>query len=144
MNELNKHFLQKICKSEHSVGVHVRRGDMTKEGYYWRVLSPEYYIKAMELFPNSTFYFFSDDMNWVEKNIICCVPHLQCEKVDCNTDDQGYLDLALLVNCRGFICSSGSLGKFGALLAVKPPERVVVPEGTEQIWIDTLDNCMML
>lgn len=144
INDENKKILDEIRNRNNTVGVHVRRGDMAKPGGYWQVISAEYYLKAMKMFPNMTFYFFSDDVQWVKENIISKVPEYSCEIVNCNTDDNGYLDLNLLRYCRNYICSSGSLGKIACILSDYENKRIVLPRGEHKIWREVFENQYIL
>ena len=134
----NQRCIQKIEKMPNSVCVHVRRGDMSQEGYYWKVLSPDYYINIIENNRDKMFFFFSDDMDWVKSNIISKLSDVRYELVDHNPDDQGYLDLFLMTKCKNYICSSGSLGKIAAVFSKYEGKKVYLPEGTSDNWIDAL------
>lgn len=136
----NQKYIKKIESSKDSVCVHVRRGDMAQEGYYWKVLSPDYYLEQINKNCDKMFFFFSDDMEWVKKEIVCKLSDVRYELVDHNSDDQGYLDLFLMASCRNFICSSGSLGKIAALLSRFEDKEVILPEGTPKNWIEALQE----
>lgn len=129
-DEGNKKFYEMILHDDNSVGVHVRRGDMKVVGNYWKVLRPLFYKQAMDKFDFSctTFYFFSDERDWISDNIL---PLFQDEIkyvfVDCNESDRGYLDLVLLSVCRHQIASQGSFGKYAWLLNKYDEKCLVVP-----------------
>lgn len=135
MDRTNTKYFNDIKKDDNSVGVHVRRGDMSKEGYYWTVLSGQYYVNAIKNFSNANFYFFSDDTKWVQENILKELPNLKYTLMDYNGDDKGYLDLALLAECKNFICSQGSLGKIAALLC-NDMKKIVIPYDKNNVWLN--------
>lgn len=130
LDENNKKFYEMILQDNNSVGVHVRRGDMKVVGNYWKVLRPLFYKQAMDKFDfsSTTFYFFSDEREWISDNIL---PLFQEEIkyvfVDCNASDRGYLDLVLLSVCRHQIASQGSFGKYAWLLNKYDKKCLVVP-----------------
>jgi hypothetical protein len=65
----------KEMESRASVAVHIRRGDFLQAGgaAYHGVMSGLYYENAIRLIkertPGAFVYFFSDDLDWVRKNI---------------------------------------------------------------------------
>lgn len=103
--------------------VHVRRGDLVNrsaEFYeanpWYKPLPEEYFFNTIQYvkgrYPNVQFYFFSDEMDWVEKNLCpqIDVPyHLVC-------GNKAYVDLALIAECDVVIGSHGSFGVMGARL----------------------------
>lgn len=144
MDRTNTKCAIEIENDENSVGVHVRRDDMSKEGYYWDVLTPQYYVNAIRKFPDANFYFFSDDINWVRENILKEFSGFHYKLMEHNGDNKGYLDLALLAKCKNFICSSGSLGKIAALLCENQKKKIVIPYSKNSIWLDVFPRESLL
>lgn len=115
-------ILQEIQNCE-SCAIHVRRGDLAiYNEYYGFPPNVEFFVEAMRIIkknvPNIRFFFFSDEMDYVKREI---VPYID-EDVDyklCygNGSDKGYLDLYLIKSCKHFICSQGSFGAFGRILS---------------------------
>ncbi len=105
--------LQRI-RERKCVGVHVRRGDMSTEidGCYWKVHPAQYFINVtmIETFKDYKWFFFSEDKEWVEEQII---PNIDVENevVEGNDIEHGYRDLYLMMNCDAIVTSQGSLGK---------------------------------
>lgn len=103
--------------------VHVRRGDLARgDKYYGGATSVEYFLKAMTVVKGLNndvrFFFFSDDPEWVEKNIIpAVVDKSACKVVKSNGSDRGYMDLFMMTHCPYVISSIGSLGVFAAILS---------------------------
>lgn len=103
--------------------VHVRRGDLVNrsaafyEANPWYIPLPEeYFFNTIQYvkghYPNVQFYFFSDEMDWVENNL-CSQIDAPCHLVCGN---KAYVDLALIAECDVVIGSHGSFGKMGARL----------------------------
>lgn len=103
--------------------VHVRRGDLVNrsaEFYeanpWYKPMPEEYFVNTIQYvkrhYPNVQFYFFSDEMDWVEKNL-CSQIDVPCHLV---CDNKAYVDLALIAECDVVIGSQGSFGKMGARL----------------------------
>lgn len=116
---------------ENSVAVHVRRGDLSEVdtiGFYGSPASVEYFLDAIKYLwkrlCSPVFYFFSDGMDYVEKNIISNLPGNINYQMISNGSDKGYCDLFLISKCSHHITSKGSLGKYGACL--NPNKGVVI------------------
>jgi hypothetical protein len=143
---------EEIKKNNYAVGVHVRRGDLkifnTAYGhpadfdYFCRAVS-YMYSKVVDPF----FYFFSDEPQWVERELIGRLPikNTQYKMVNENGSDKGYMDLFLLAACAHQITSKGSFGKFGALLEDSKNKIVILSdEPVEYIWRKRLINPVYL
>jgi len=119
IGEADKSTLDSILKAKKSVGVHVRRGDMAylTENSYWKIIPKEYFINVckMEEFSDATFFFFSEEPEWIIENI---VPFITAEYrvVQGNSSYYGYRDLFLLSKCKYQVVSQGSFGKWAYAL----------------------------
>ena len=102
--------------------IHVRRGDLSEYSVaYGQPCSNGYFAKAIKIVkglePRARFYFFSDEPDYVRKELLPALPpDLDGRIVSGNGSDKGYLDLALISKCSHVIASIGSLGVFGAFL----------------------------
>jgi hypothetical protein len=138
LDKKNKDFLSKIRKEKNSVCVHVRRGDMAITAFYWITPPNEYFVQAINLmknkFPDAHFFFFSDELDFVQDNII---PLLEIGTnytfVTGNGSDRGYVDLFLCSECKHQIASQGSLGKFGYYLNKYNDKILVTPENIKTL-----------
>ncbi len=140
-------MLQKIAAGP-SCAIHVRRGDLSQfhEAYGYPA-SAEYFVKAIEIVKsynkNTTFYFFSDGMDFVRNDI---VPRLGAdthyELMDSFGADKGYLDLYLISKADFIIVSHGSLGTFGKLLSVKN-QLMISPRYISNI-MNNYPNCIFI
>lgn len=97
--------------------VHVRRGDLAnREDRWYKKVPNEYFINAIryvhENNENVHFYFFSDELDWVETNL--------CNHIDVSyrlmRGNKAYEDLILISECDIVIASQGSFGRWGARL----------------------------
>ena len=98
--------------------VHVRRGDLAKmdDPFYGKV-TEAYFQRAIEYilhhFENVKFFFFSDEMDWVESHLAGIYDSYPHRLVRGNTAAE---DLNLMAHCDCFITSQGSAGKFAAMV----------------------------
>lgn len=117
-DEKNLQYATKI-KNTLSVGVHIRRGDFVNLG--WNIENSYYFDSAKklsELYPELTFFVFSDDIEW-------CREHadelgLSFAKdiifVDGNLHGKNYIDLQLMTMCQGLLMSNSSFSYLTALM----------------------------
>ena len=141
-----------IKGNKHTVGVHVRRGDLKVfNDAYGAPAGFDYFCKAISYFCSKIekpfFYFFSDEPQWIEDELIGKLPPLnaQYKIVTGNGSDKGYMDLFLLASCEHQITSKGSFGKLGALLS-KSEDKIVIlcDDSIEHAWKNILINPIFL
>lgn len=128
LSEKNKSILNEI-KSTPSVFIHVRRGDYYSPKYIARLggtCPKEYYEKAIKYIidkvPHARFYIFSDDIDYVKQNF--SIPNSQF--IDWNVNDNSYLDMYLMSNCKYAIIANSTFSFWGAMLGTKK-EIVIYP-----------------
>lgn len=133
----NRVVCSEIAGCRCSVGVHVRRGDMTVElPVYGKPATTEYFRRAVKYMDSKlqdpVYYFFSDEPSWVADTLL---PQLglggedvreRARIIDINGSDKGYMDLFLIAQCAHQITSKGTIGKYGALLKDCPDKIVVM------------------
>ena len=106
------------------VSVHIRRGDYLKFADYHAIVGNEYYSKAMEQFPSdSTYVFFSDDIEWCKKTF-------KSEKNVFIEKQDDVLDLYLMSNIANNIIANSSFSWWGAWLNDNKDKTVIAPK----IW----------
>ncbi|MDR2107401.1 MAG: alpha-1,2-fucosyltransferase [Holosporaceae bacterium] len=133
LDAVNLKILEKIRAQPCAIGVHVRRTDMSISHDYFSALSADYFIKAVqkakELFRAPYFFFFSDDVDWVKKNIL---PQLKAdtkyEVIDVNDYSKGYMDMFLMSECKHQIRSQGSMGEMSYILNKYPLKKLIAPK----------------
>lgn len=126
-------MLLKICNCE-SVGVHVRRGDFVELGWDKGV---DYYLKAMheayQKISNAVFFVFSDDRQWVIKNLSGKIPFIQVAIDEQHADIK---EFDLLKHCKHQIISESTFGWWAAYLNDNDSKRVFVPfDCRGDIWL---------
>ena len=104
--------------NQHKCAVHVRRGDLARGDNPWYGgVTDDYFFRAIsyveEHHPNTRFFFFSDEMDYVEKNL---VPNLKVDYQMVKEHHKGYEDLLLISICDTIVASQGSFGKYAAML----------------------------
>lgn len=107
----NKKAYDKIISSACPVAIHIRAGDLLKD---LKKLDKKYLLKSIEiinkkLYPQKpTFFIFSNDMNYVKKNIINSkFKFYDIEFVEENDNDKGFIDWYLMFKCRHIISTVG-------------------------------------
>jgi hypothetical protein len=122
---------------DHSVAVHVRRGDLA--GYmigYGYPVSEDYFGNAIKymlgIFTQLKFYFFSDDLDYVKNTLIPSIGMDFKYTLVSNTPENGHYDLFLMARCTHQITSKGTLGKYSALLGTNEDKVVIVSKDDNQ------------
>lgn len=130
INAQNQHIGQ-IMKTEHSVSVHVRRGDYLGA---FPVQDMSFYDKAIKYFRDKymavRFYVFSDDLDWCRSHFIgddMCF-------VDWNRGGDSPFDMYLMSCCRHNIIANSSFSWWGAWLNDNPQKEVIAP----RLWFNNV------
>jgi hypothetical protein len=115
-----------------SVSLHVRRGDYINDSKTARIMdvcSLEYYLAAVDniakCVKRPVFYIFSDDIDWVKKNLPISFP---CVYVDHNRGAESYRDMQLMSLCKHNVIANSSFSWWGAWLNDNPGKIVVAPK----------------
>jgi hypothetical protein len=112
-----------FCKvSENSTCIHVRRGDYVTSPNHHPVQTVEYYKKAIDLIGDSTFYVFSDDLEWCRENLGPIKENMIFIDVR-----NPYVSLCLMTKCRNHIIANSSLSWWAAWLGKKEGQIVFSP-----------------
>jgi hypothetical protein len=135
LDEKNLAVCREIESCENPIGVHVRRGDMAVEGGYWEVIPAQYFINLCEDLngEDTTFFFFSEEPEWILKNII---PYVNIRyKIVSNNAFDGCKDLYLLSRCRYQATSQGSFGKYAYMMNDREDKNRIVYDKTDsRLW----------
>lgn len=130
-NGKNLELEQEISRIN-AVSLHVRRGDYVsnpKTLAVHGVCSLDYYREAIRYIEERVvaphFFIFSDDLNWVKKEIPISHP---CYHVDHNRGAASYNDMRLMSFCRHHIIANSSFSWWGAWLDPRPDKIVVAPK----------------
>lgn len=125
-------------QNTNSTSVHIRRGDYLipeNARKYSGICTMEYYVAAMnyirDMFPDTTFFFFSDDIEWVRNNLY----RDGDDVVDCNHGENSFFDIFLMSQCKNNIIANSSFSWWGAWLNSRNDKVVVSPRR----WFKHLD-----
>jgi Glycosyl transferase family 11 len=130
--ELIKNVIEKgkELETQSSIAVHIRRGDFLNEKItaFHGVMSPFYYEKAIRLVkekvPAASVYFFSDDIEWVKKNLTV---DRNAELISAFTQS-AIEDFYLMTKCRHNIIANSSFSWWPAWMNTHPDKIVVAPK----------------
>jgi hypothetical protein len=133
---------QQISQSN-AVSIHLRRGDYlhdpgisAKHG----VCSLDYYETALrhiaDRLDRPTFFVFSDDIEWVRKNLKIAAP---CQYVDHNRGASSFVDMYLMSLCQHNIIANSSFSWWAAWLNSNVDKMVLTPKKWFLQDIDTSD-----
>lgn len=119
--------LKTVIESQNAVSIHVRRTDYVNRDYYF--LTGGYYKRAMKYIAarveNPHFYIFSDDIDWVERNMEFKYPHTF---VKVNENHESYFDMWLMSLCKHNIIAHSTFAWWGAWLNKNPDKIVIAPD----------------
>lgn len=107
-----------LSAGRYTCAIHVRRGDLARGDNPWYGgVSDEYFLRAIayveEQHPNTKFFFFSDEMDYVENQL---APRLSVDFELVRGPHKAYEDLTLIAKCQTIIASQGNFGKYAAML----------------------------
>lgn len=142
IDEKNQKVLDNILNTN-SVSIHVRRGDYVTLDYVNKIhgtCSLDYYNHAINYIASKVkkpyFYLFSDDTDWVIKNLKIDYPFTI---VDFNSG-KGWFDMHLMKNCKHNVTANSSFSWWGAWLNDNPRKIVVAPER----WTSQKQKCNII
>lgn len=114
------------------VSLHIRRGDYLSNleaNATHGVCSSDYYRSAIECIAgtvmNPHFFIFSDDMEWVRKNLNMNFPY---SYVDHNRGLESFFDMRLMSMCQHHITANSSFSWWGAWLNRSSKKIVISPK----------------
>ena len=124
--------LENISKTN-SVSLHIRRGDyVTNSAYNMKhgTCSLDYYKKSVDylsksLNKNFTIFAFSDDPEWVFKNLK--LP-MDIQFIEHNSSKKNYEDLRLMSQCNHNIIANSSFSWWGAWLNRSQKRTIISPK----------------
>ena len=118
--EENQAVLDSIRNSENPVSIHIRRGDYvsdSKTNATHGCCSPAYYSTAISHMESSlvnpSYYFFSDDPEWVKENFSL----KNMVVVQGNMDETAFRDMQLMSECKHHVIANSSFSWWGAWLS---------------------------
>jgi len=121
-----------IKKTSNAVSLHIRRGDYTSTAEARSVhfvCGIDYYDRAMKAIENKvlepTYFIFSDDIEWVKKNIKIKKNHYY---INHNKSNESYNDMRLMSLCDHHIVANSSFSWWGAWLNPNIDKIVIAPK----------------
>ena len=127
----NQTLINQILNCE-SVSLHIRRGDYVNDASANKLFgtcSMEYYDSAIKEISrnieNPHFFIFSDDLEWMQKNMKLSFPTTY---VNINGADKDYEDLRLMSYCKHFIIPNSTFGWWGAWLSDNKNKIIIAPK----------------
>jgi hypothetical protein len=117
----------KRLEEEESVAIHVRRGDIVREGL---MIQEEYYTQSVRYLEqrvkNLRFYLFSDDPKWVTDHVLPLV-HAGTV-VDHNGEDRDYEEIILMSHCKYHLLANSTFSWWSAWLCRRRGRIVIAPK----------------
>lgn len=130
LNKLTKegvNIIEQIINSE-SVSIHVRRGDYQTVGskLFGPVCDLSYFMNAIDKVKNKLgavdFFVFSDDLDWVKKNL-----KINATYVESNSRLNSWQDMMMMSCCKHNIISNSSFSWWAAWLNKNPNKIIICP-----------------
>lgn len=142
LDNINKKYIEKIKKDKNSVSIHIRRGDYidNAEAYkiYGGICENEYFHEAVkkirEKIENPNFYVFSNDIEWVKRNLKLN----NATYINHNNGADSYKDLILMSNCKHNIIANSTFSWWGAWLNSNVDKIVIMPN----MWTNYQKNVL--
>lgn len=103
--------------AKNTCAVHVRRGDYLKLKDYHYNLELDYYLKAMQAFPDFHFVCFSDDIKWCKENI----PAQEFIR------DHDMVEFHLMSYCKNFIIANSTFSWWASWLSQNKDKIIIAP-----------------
>jgi hypothetical protein len=129
--ELNQNsiaVLNKILRSN-SVSIHIRRTDYILNNKTYEIWDIGYYNKAIEFIKASVidpvFFLFTDDYHWAKTNLISDENFILVEG---NVNDDSWMDMRLMSNCKHNIIANSSFSWWGARLNRNENRIIITPQ----------------
>lgn len=130
LSEEAAHLQNDIVIQEHSVSLHVRRGDYVNHPEFGGIADREYYSRALSemrrLLENPKIYVFSDDIDWCRENL--SLP--EGAAYVSNNSLKDYEEMALMSTCKHQIIANSTFSWWAAWLNNNPTKIVIAPK----IW----------
>lgn len=120
-------YFEQMITTTDSVCIHLRRGDYVAIGSEYEDLSgTDYYekaiMKAKEWYPHATFFFFSDDLDYVKNKF----KGDNYYYVDCNRGANSYLDMDLMSRAKVTIMANSTFSYWAAYMFYEN-KKVIYP-----------------
>jgi hypothetical protein len=114
-----------------SISLHIRRGSYLQPPYnsFHGLCSLDYYYHGVDYLANKVqnphFFVFSDDPDWVSKNLMLNYP---MTFVNHNSAERDYEDFRLMTQCKHHLIANSTFSWWAAWLCSNPDKIVVAPK----------------
>ncbi len=131
LSDFSQSILENIKKSSPSISLHIRRGDylLEKNQKIHGVCGLDYYESAIlefeNQYKNSTFFVFSDDIQWAKDNLKI---NSNIIWVDGNDSSRNFEDIYLMSYCNHNIIANSSFSWWGAWLNDHKDKKIIAPK----------------
>ena len=121
---------QQINRAKKTCSIHIRRGDYLdqKNSSIYTLVDVNYYNNAIKIItekePETCFFIFSDDIEWVKKN----VKPINCFYIEKNSERNPCEDMHLMSLCKNNIISNSTFGWWGAWLNQNQNKKIIIPK----------------
>lgn len=128
----NQEYYEKFV-SENYISVHIRKGDYATAKGFGEVCNSDYFKKSIsyikeKISTEAKFAFFSNDFDWVKKEIVPIIGNNFYVFVDWNTGKDSYNDMRLMSACKTNILSNSSFSWWAAFLNTNKNPIVIAPQ----------------
>ncbi|MCH5327992.1 MAG: alpha-1,2-fucosyltransferase [Coprobacter sp.] len=137
----NQDLYNRLLDENHSVSLHIRRGDYLNSPQHSAICDKAYYAKAIGLAGKALdrkghFVIFSNDTTWCIENIVPMLGDAEITVVDWNTGYDSHKDMRLMSVCRINIIANSSFSWWAAYMNSRNDKMVIAPDR----WVNrTLD-----
>ncbi len=137
LDDINNNLYQQLLSENHSVSIHVRRGDYMSDPKYCGICNLDYYIAAISKAKSivghkGNFIVFSNDMAWCDEYIRPLINDSAVTFVDWNTGIESNKDMRIMSACRVNIIANSSFSWWAAYMNRRVDKHVIAPK----TWIN--------
>ena len=122
-------------EQNNKVSIHVRRGDYLALSRFHNVLNADYYLKAIEHFPDREFIVFSDDLEW-------CRTVFVGERFSFFRGKNDLEEMLMMSSCHSNIIANSSFSWWATWINTNKNKKVIAPKqwvGPGLSHLDTRD-----
>ena len=113
--------LNNLRDNKEITSVHIRRGDYLSKPNIHPTCSIEYYESSMNMFNNTQFLFFSDDINW-------CRETFKGDNYIFSDNNDELLDFEMMSSCDNHIIANSTFSWWSAYLNPNMNKKIISPK----------------
>ena len=131
-DERNKALAAQLQAGDQTVGIHVRRGDYTRDPLFRDICTEDYFRNALALLPGGMkryrYVIFSNDPAWCRSFFGSVLGEDKITLPDWNRGKESWRDMQLLSLCPRLILANSSFSWWAGWLDPRAQGRIMVPE----------------